>query len=504
MTAGSVYGTAVPVCFLSDRKTWAFLHRQTRRNKVYYLADITIGKKCVMKYEEFKDRWPVFRYHDFEVIETPWELQIRYDFEIEGLSYFNPEFSIAKPKDCGYVGMLRTVREAAFSLGMVELISYWKLTCAPTVIVECGSLNEDQIKWWKKLYFNGLGEFFYRNHIETSIDTFMDLKGVGGCADGEWDDRKFSGNLIPVGGGKDSFVTLDLLKGEYENNTAFVINHVKSAVHAAEAAGYTGDKLIVAERTLDPRMLDFNKQGFLNGHTPFSALAAFASSLAAIVYGRKYICLSNEASANESTIHDSKVNHQYSKTFEFEQDFKYYMDTYVTGQVHYFSFLRPISELMIAGIFSTLPQYHAVFRSCNVGQKEEKWCGHCAKCLFVCIMMSAYLKPQAVIDIFGRDMLNDPEMKDLFEQLTGMQDDKPFECVGTRDEVNTAVCMAIRNLGNNNEGLPDLYRLYKETSYYNAYKDRNVDWTFWNKDNLLPEAYAEILKNKLAEMNDHE
>ena len=220
----------------------------------------------------------------------------------------------------------------AFSLGMIELISYWKLTCSHQVIVECGFLDQKQIAWWKHLYYCGLGEFFYRNHIDLTEENFMDLTAIGERAIGEEDPRTYHGNLIPVGGGKDSFVSLELLKGMKADNDAFVIGRVPSAIHSAEAAGYTGVHLIQAERSLDPRMLEFNKQGYLNGHTPFSALAAFASCLTAVIYGRKYVCLSNEASANESTIHGSKVNHQYSKTFEFEQNFTRYLSRYVTGR----------------------------------------------------------------------------------------------------------------------------------------------------------------------------
>jgi len=112
-----------------------------------------------MEYNDLKTRYPVFWYHDFTLIESDEEFRVQFDFEIQGLSHFNPDFIIAKPKGGDVFSNLRAVREAAFSLGMVELISYWKLTCAPTVIVECGRLNEDQIRWWKKLYFHGLGEF---------------------------------------------------------------------------------------------------------------------------------------------------------------------------------------------------------------------------------------------------------------------------------------------------------------------------------------------------------
>ena len=450
-----------------------------------------------MEYNDLKTRYPVFWYHDFTLIESDEEFRVQFDFEIQGLSHFNPDFIIAKPKGGDVFSNLRAVREAAFSLGMVELISYWKLTCAPTVIVECGRLNEDQIRWWKKLYFHGLGEFFYKNNIHVDMDGFMNLTSTGEAITGQMDQRVYHGNLIPVGGGKDSFVSLELLKDSKEDNHAFVINHVMSAVHAAFAAGYRGESLIIAERTLDSRMLEFNKCGFLNGHTPFSALCAFAASLTAIIYGIQNICLSNEDSANESTIKGSTVNHQYSKTFMFEQDFKHYMDTYITPEVHYFSLLRPLSELQIAGLFSTLTDYLPVFRSCNVGQKEEKWCGHCAKCLFVCVLLSAYLDDETLVNIFHADMLNDPTMYDLLAQLTGISDNKPFECVGTRDEVNVAINMSISSHLNQNKPIPYLYQKYMESPYYDYYKNKSVDWDSFQEENLVPPSMQKKLKDWL-------
>ena len=58
---------------------------------------------------------------------------------------------------------------------MVELISYWKSTFSPNVCVKCGNLNEKQKAFWKKLYFNGLGELRYRNNINISFEDFMKI-----------------------------------------------------------------------------------------------------------------------------------------------------------------------------------------------------------------------------------------------------------------------------------------------------------------------------------------
>ncbi len=449
---------------------------------------------------ELQSRYPVFYFHDYEIREDARSFAVTFRFSIENLSDFSPSFTIAKPEQpqlSSYAGE-KLVRETCFGLGMVELISYWKLTCPPKVIVECGALDNAQIRWWKKLYWNGLGEFFYQNHLEMDPENFMDLSSTGKPQSGLDTPFAVSGNLIPVGGGKDSLVTLDVLKGSRADNTALVINSIQSAVNSAHAAGYRGGQLVTPVRTLDPRILELNRQGFLNGHTPFSALVSFAAYLTAVLYGKKYICLSNEASANESTVKGSTVNHQYSKTFAYELDFRHYTERYLDPRIQYFSLLRPLSELQITAVFATLKPYHRIFRSCNVGQKEGIWCTHCAKCLFVCIMLSAFLDRQQLLAIFGRDMLDDPQMQDLFEQLTGIQDNKPFECVGTRDEVNTAICMSLRHA--QGQPVPYLYRLYAGTSYYAYYRDRSVDLLAWNRENLVPERYQQLLHEKLEEI----
>jgi hypothetical protein len=46
-----------------------------------------------------------------------------------------------------------------------------------------------------------------------------------------------------------------------------------------------------------------------------------------------------------------------------------------------------------------------------------------------------------MIQIFSEDLLNKEELLPYFEELTGIAENKPFECVGTIDEVNKAVQM---------------------------------------------------------------
>lgn len=443
-----------------------------------------------MEFENLRKKYPFFIFHNYDIQENNEEFKVVFHFEILGLEHFEPTYTLKK-KDINIYKDLKVVKQACFGLGMVELISYWKITCSPNVIIECGSLDEFQINWFKKLYYKGLGEFFYTNNIICNIDDFMNIKAYGNDIEGDDYPYEVDGNLICVGGGKDSFVSLDLLKDEFDHNDAYVINKVQSAIHSAIAAGYA-NKLINPSRSLDSRMLELNKQGFLNGHTPFSAMVAFASYLTALIYHKKYIVLSNEASANESTVKDMDVNHQYSKSYEFECDFKEYTARYLDDKILYFSLLRCLSEMQITKLFSQLEAYHSVFKSCNVGSKKEIWCNHCAKCLFVYIMLSAHLDDDKLDNIFHDNLLENEELLDIFDELCGINDNKPFECVGTRDEVNTAICLAIKR----RDHIPYLYRHYMDSKYYEYYKDRNDYEHFYNHDHMIPSHFENYIKER--------
>lgn len=471
----------------------------------------------MLSYGDLRTAFPEFIYHGYQVTESQQDIHVQYHFEIKGLSEFTPSWVF--PKKVGDTAVYKdntALLNMVFSLGMVELISYWKITCSPKVSILCGSLDETQVAWWKKLYFNGLGEFYYTNHIDVSEDDFMTIE-VPVCkaawvSDTEGakipvfdmdktgrrkDAKELKGCLIPVGGGKDSAVTLDILKSSKADNYCYIINPRGATLNTVDAAGYSREtQLVAVKRTLDARMIELNRQGYLNGHTPYSAIVAFSSTIAAYLYGLKYIVLSNESSANESTVEGSSVNHQYSKSFEFENDFHSYEAAYIQSGTYYFSLLRPLSEFQIAAHFSLCPEYHDIFRSCNAGSKQDIWCGHCPKCLFVYLILSPFLPAERMKEIFGTDMLSDPEMKTYFSQLIGIGKEKPFECVGSRDEINTAICMTIDDLKSEGKALPYLFEYYMTTELYEQHHQAECPYdNFYDKTNLLPEAFAKLLKD---------
>ena len=469
------------------------------------------------QYLSLREQYPRFAYRGYEIEENESCLRLTYRFETVGLSEFAPVWVFPKAEgDCHRWSKDRLMQDMIFSLGMVELVSYWKIACPPTVAVEAGWLNQDQIDWWKDLYFNGLGEFFYVNGIEEADPNhFMNIRCAGRCKErhAAWgaeidgngkaagisavnsDSLASGGVLVPIGGGKDSAVTLELLRLAGKSIYAYIINPRGATIHTTEVAGLDAAHVISAKRTLDPNMLELNRQGYLNGHTPFSALVAFSGIIAARMHGLSMVALSNESSANESTVQGSTVNHQYSKSFKFEEDFHYYQTTYLRGSAYYFSLLRPLSEFQIARYFAGQKQYHGIFRSCNAGSRTDSWCGHCPKCLFVYLILSPFLKPQEVRDIFGRNMLDDWDMKETLDQLIGIEEEKPFECVGSRDEINTAIVLTIKGLEDAGEALPCLLSYYKTTDLYQTYRTRGDQYSsYYDGNNLVPDELAGLVR----------
>jgi hypothetical protein len=439
------------------------------------------------KFLEFRAEYPEFYYKGYDINELVDKYEFIFHFSIPNLSDFNPRILIEKET------IINTNKEyidyLVFHIGLVELISYWKCTCSPTVIIEAGDLDEKQINWFLKLYYNGLGEFFYLNGIDIPIDEFMTIKCNGTNSSLLDINYTGTGNLIAIGGGKDSTVSLELLAGM--DNTCFMINPKDPGIECIKAAGY--NTYLKIERYLDKSLLDLNSKGFLNGHTPFSALVAFVSYLSAYLTNKKYIVLSNEGSANESTILGTSINHQYSKTYEFENDFNDYSKKYFKLNIHYFSFLRCLSEFQIGMLFSRYKKYHHIFKSCNVGSKSVpwKWCCKCPKCLFVYIILSPFIPKEEIISIFGEDMYENEYLLSTFIELLGYGETKPFECVGTYSEVRYAVSLVI----NSSEKLPYLLKYFKD----NYSLELDVDYRKeFNEQNNIDSEFLDIIKEELS------
>ncbi len=394
------------------------------------------------KFLRLRNEFPRFVYEGFEYGLSEGDFVATFRFSC-GEYMFMPKHTF-KHKDFYSFNHLSNeqIELLLFNIGMIELVSYWKAFCSPRIVIKGWCLEKEELAFWRKIYFYGLGEFFFVNGITTDINSFVEFecegKRVMKACDFDLEDRY----IVPIGGGKDSVVSLDLLYGAGRDISPFIINPRGASLDCCSQAGLVREEISEDRREIDPLLLELNELGFLNGHTPFSAMLAFTSLLTAAFTRRKHIALSNESSANESTVIGENINHQYSKSLEFENDFRSYVSKFVCSDFNYFSFLRPLSELHIAKLFSEL-DYKYVFKSCNVGSKQDIWCGHCPKCLFAFVILSPFLEKDVLKRIFGKNLFEDAELSTYLLQLCGMEEQKPFECVGTINEVNTALAMRV-------------------------------------------------------------
>jgi UDP-N-acetylmuramoylalanine--D-glutamate ligase len=406
------------------------------------------------KFDALRKEFSTFTFESQTVKHERGALSLAFDFNLEDRYHFRPTLEIpARPFFDWDSIPEQQLQALAFQIGMTELVSYWKIACPKKVVVKPFALTEAQKAFWKKLYYNGLGEFLYLNSITVSENDLMEIKSLqlpmsfqGGvvCGMESMGSVKFEERaLVPVGGGKDSVVTLECLRNEMPV-IPLIVNPRGATLNCVKTAGYNENEFIVINRTLHPTMLKLNAEGYLNGHTPFSALLAFISILVAFGSRSKYIALSNENSANESTVPGTNINHQYSKSIEFESDFRRYVAENLNDEVQYFSFLRPLSELQIAKLFSQCEAYHSVFRSCNAGSKTDSWCGKCPKCLFTWIILSPFLSREKLTAIFGKDLMADESLRPILAELNGTAAIKPFECVGTVEEVRACLNATVK------------------------------------------------------------
>ncbi len=446
-----------------------------------------------MKLNILQKKYPRFVYEKYSFNNSGKNLRISFYFKIEPDISFRPEVVI---KNCPQINLAK-IDNLVFNLGLIEMISYWKATCSKVIEIRAGYLSKEQILWWQNLIQKGLGQFFYENRIPFQKPKFLVRKGFTKPV---FKDRG-KGVLVPIGGGKDSAVALELLKRTKEKINCICLNPTT----AAERIMKTGEcrDSIIGTRKIDERLLDLNGKGFLNGHTPISAYFAFFCTLAAALFSRKYIALANERSANEGNVKymGKTINHQWSKSFEFENKFRSYSKKYLAKNIEYFSLLRPLYEIQITRLFSKYPKYLPVFLSCNEAYKTasgtkkptKKWCGKCSKCLFAFIVLYPFLKEKELLKIFKKNLFGDKNLLPIMQELIGESGTKPFECVGTQKESLVAFYLSWKK----NKSKPFLLEYFERKILP---KHKNLDkvsrelLASWNKENYLPKHFLKLVR----------
>lgn len=421
-----------------------------------------------MKYQQF-----IFK--DYEFDENSKTLTCRYAMDdvldFEEVFTFDFDFVQYDPK---------VLKRALENLFLMAGISYFKTYIPAEIVIQKGEVDQTKADFFAKTYQRGLGEFWFVNNLDPNTPiSFPVTETVSHPVLSNGD-----GKLVGVGGGKDSLVSIELLR---KNNSiaTWSLNH-KSQLSPLVAR--IGLPHLWVERTLDPQLQELNKQDALNGHVPISAILACVGTVVSVLTGKKDTVMSNEQSANEPTLtyQGVKINHQYSKSQEFEQDYQQLLAHDFGDSIRYYSLLRPFSELRIAEIFSkiALQQYQDVFSSCNRSFTLEKnkmsWCGECPKCAFTFLILTPFVARDVLETIWGgKNLLQDPELESTYNQLLGITGDKPLECVGEIQESRAAMTMAQQQ--------------YLELLHYHFELPANYNWRTMHSSHMPEALLRELL-----------
>ncbi|OGD86877.1 hypothetical protein A2870_03230 [Candidatus Curtissbacteria bacterium RIFCSPHIGHO2_01_FULL_41_11] len=449
------------------------------------------------KLASFREKHPKFLYESFSYKIEDNSLVISFLFKIYPDIEFNPRVTIENINQTIFSNLdSKVLDNFVFNLGLVEMISYWKATCSPIIEIYAGTLKQNQLIWWKSLLIKGLGEFFYQNNINFKENDFVNITCTSQRSYKKDNTKHKNRYIIMNSGGRDSVVSLELFKDLKKAVTLLMLNPTKASLDVAKISAL-GEQIVI-DREIDKKLLELNAKGYLNGHTPFSAYLAFVSVLCALIFDYKFIVSSNERSANEENVEfqGEKINHQYSKSFEFEKSFREYVNENLSDDIDYFSLLRPLYEIQISKLFSNYPKYFNSFKSCNRGQADNVWCGKCPKCLSIYVSLHPFIDEQKIVEIFSEDLYAKSDLQDLLLQITGKKQPKPFECVGTYIEIQLGLALSVEKFRTDNKPLPPILK-YSQENILNHFSKQSGLLKSWDENNFLPNDMAETLKAKI-------
>jgi hypothetical protein len=398
-----------------------------------------------------------FRFVDVEIDEAAAQVALRYALD-DALSFEETvRFDdVVWPDD---EPRREVLRRLARLLHLLAGVSYFKTAAPPEIAFGPGVGGLDGrtgpspalLALLRDVYTLGLGEFAYTNDVDVRergalppAATAAPSAPVALPATGR--------TLVPIGGGKDSVVALEVVQRAGREPVLFSVGR---PVPIVDCVAVTGLPHAVAVRRISPNLGDLNASGALNGHVPVTAVVSTVALMTAVLHGADDVAMANERSASEVNLvwNGLDVNHQWSKGATFEAAFGGLVADEVAVGLGYRSVLRPAGELAIARAFSRLTRFHPHFTSCNAvfridpTRRGVRWCGDCPKCRFVFLALAPTLAPAELTAIFGVDMLADEAQYDGFADLAGLREHKPFECVGEEAESLLAMRLIADGVG---------------------------------------------------------
>lgn len=387
-----------------------------------------------------------FTYTSYEITEDKKTVRFYYRLFHGGEIYELTE-TIIFPVELTAAGTHNALRALHIALG----VSYYK-TFVPGVIIHPYAMDLAEAKFWNTLWQHGLGEFLYVNKL--SADKLAQFTAHDGTPlesnnIGEVSSRSA---VLGIGGGKDSAVAGELLKELNVPTTGFVMATGEQLGQTKAVADAMGVELLVVQRQLDQKLLELQETpGAYKGHVPISAIFGLVGAVLALNTGSSYVVVANESSASTPRIEgdNGAVNHQWSKSFTFEQMLQDFIRDYISMQTKYFSIIRELSSVAVAKIFATYPQYFEVFTSDNyvfridpANRPNGRWSLESPKSLSSFILLLPWLDEKAMEQIFGLNFLDQESLEPLLLSLIGLEGNPPLDCVGTVEELGLSLRIA--------------------------------------------------------------
>ncbi len=407
----------------------------------------------------------IFIYTKFEVMGDGKTVEFNYELIHAGEKSILTETLIFPEKLPHNNSVQQALRALHLSLG----ISYYKIFLPPT-IAQPYAMAATEADFWNDVFGNGLGEFLYVNKLsKNQVAKFSQQNGtlytpiqpIGL-------DKKA---VLGIGGGKDSIVAGELLKKLDVDITGFVMATGEQLGQSKAVADVMKIPLLAVGRTLDPKLMNLQMQpGAYRGHVPISLIFGLVGTVLALSQNASYVVVANEASSSTPTVQwqGEAVNHQWSKSFNFEQSLQQYIQQNIAQDLTYFSAIRPLTSIAVAKRFAQYPQYFEVFTSDNFvfridpsKRPNGRWSLESPKSLSSYILLAPWLSDTEIKRIFTQDFLNEPSLEPLFLELTGQTGHPPLDCVGTVKELVLSLNLLATQKRYTNSCLMDIARKTK-------------------------------------------
>jgi hypothetical protein len=154
----------------------------------------------------------------------------------------------------------------------------------------------------------------------------------------------------------------------------------------------------------------------------------------------------NEKSADFPNLIDKEtgesIAHQYAKSIHGETAIFNFYDKFFSN-IQRVSLTKPIYDVKIFKIlFALAGDLSYLTNSCNF---TKPWCRRCEKCLYVFSGLSAFGDHERTVQAFDADLFDEPELLPVWEDLLGLNERIPWECVGHPEEAQLNLYKALKS-----------------------------------------------------------